>query len=411
MKHRYLTLALAARAVAAAAQAPPAPEPAAPVYTKQEVSQTTIRLLLSHYAQTGNHSAVTGGTGTEALRVQAQELAITHQPDSANTFQLAAGVDVITSASTDNIDYVLSSASRVDNRAHLNVGYQRQRPGGRVSVGAQTGFSLESDYFSLPVGASVAHRRADGAREVTVGVQAYFDDLRWGRVNPGYYRPVKLIYPVELRNQEWLDGYRRTSLNLSTALYQVINRRTRLAVYPELAYQQGILSTPFHRVYFNDALRTVRVEKLPGRRWKVPLGAQLNWFATDRVVLRAYYRYYWDSFGIRAHTAQLEAPVRLGAFFTASPLLRLYAQSAARYFRPYAAHDPDAAFYTSDYDLSAFRSYNLALTLRYAPHRALAGRYAWEALALRYSYYHRSDQLAAHNVSLVVDVLRTKVRE
>ena len=406
MKKRYLTLGLALAARAATAQAPPAP-----TYTKQEISQTTIRLLLSHYQQTGNHSAVTGGEGTEALRVQAQELAITHQPDSAHTYQLTTGVDVITSASTDNIDFVVSSASRIDYRAHLSAGYTQRLRNRRWRVGGQSGFSLESDYLSLPLGLSLAHQKDDGSREITLGIQAYFDDLRWGRVNPDYYRPVKLIYPVELRYRDWLDGYRRTSLNLNPALYQVINRRLRLALYPELAYQQGILSTPFHRVYFNDGLKTERVELLPARRWKLPLGGQLNWFATDRVVLRAYYRYYWDSFGLTAHTAQLEAPVRLSAFFTLSPLLRLYRQTAARYFQPYAGHDLAAEYYTSDYDLSAFSSYNLALTLRYAPHKELAGKYSFQALALRYSYYERSNQLAAHNVSLVVDVLRTKARE
>lgn len=411
MKKRALTLGLVMAALTAGAQAPtPPPATPPPTYTKQTISQTAIRLLLSHYGQDGNHAAVTGGEGTEALTVLAPELAVTHQPDSGQTVQVSAGVDIITSASTDRIDYVLSSASRVDYRAHLNAGYSRRLRNRRVQAGISSGFSLESDYLSLPLGTSVAHQSADGARTITVGVQTYFDDLRWGRVNPGYYRPVKLIYPVELRDRQWLDGYRRTSFNLTTALDQIINRRLRLALYPELAYQQGILSTPFHRVYFNDSARTVRVERLPSTRWKVPLGGQLNWFATGRVVLRTYYRFYWDSFGLHAHTAQLEAPVRVGSFLTVAPLVRLYQQTAARYFRPTAGHELAAAYYTSDYDLSAFRSYHLGLSLRYAPHQMRPAGYAFQAFDLRYSYYRRSDGLTAHTLALVVDVLRTRGR-
>ncbi len=415
MKKRLLTLACVLAALAADAQTPvpsayPPDPPPAP-YTKQTVSQTTLRLLLSHYRQTGRHSAVTGGDGTEELTVQAQELALTYAPDSAQTLVANVGVDAITSASTDRIDYVLSSASRVDYRAHGNVGYRRRLAADpRVTVSGQSGFSLESDYFSLPVGAAVTHRSPDGSRELTLGVQAFFDDLRWGRVNPGYYRPVKLIYPVELRTQEWYSTYRRTSLNVTGAWQQVINRKLQLALYPEVAYQQGLLATPFHRVYFADDARTVRVENLPGTRWKLPVGAQLHWFATGRVVVRSYYRWYWDSFGLTGHTAQLETPVRLSPFLTVAPLVRLYQQSAVRYFEPFSGHSPEATFYTSDYDLSAFTSLNLALSLRYAPHLERPGRFGFQAFDVRYSHYRRSDGLAAHNLSLVVEVLRNRPR-
>jgi hypothetical protein len=404
MKKRYLTIGLWLASLWASAQTA-----VDSTYTKQTISRTSIQALVSYYGQNGTHSAVTGGQGTEELSVFAPEITITHQPNSIHTVYVNGGIDVITSASTDRIDYVLSSASRVDYRGHLNVGYTRRLRGTNVSLGIQSGFSLESDYASLPVGTSVSHRKADGSREITVGMQAFFDDLRWGRVNPGYYRPTKLIYPAELRDRNWFDITHRTSLNLTTALYQVINRKLQLAVYPELAYQQGLLSTPFHRVYFNDAAKTRKVENLPSERWKTLLGLQLNWFALRRVVVRSYYRYYQDSFGITSHTLQLETPIRLTPFVTVSPIARFYQQTAARHFRPFAEHDLRADFYTSDYDLSAFSSYKLGLTLRYAPHKPISGTYTFEAIDLQYSYYKRSDQLAAHSLSLVIDLLKTRV--
>ncbi len=406
MKKHYLTIGLWMAALGASAQ--PARDSA---YTKKTLATTDIQLLLSCYRQNGTHSAVTGGEGTEELTVYAPEIAITHRPDSIHTLRVNAGVDVVTSASTDRIDYVRSSASRVDYRGHLDVGYGRRLRNPSLRAGIQTGFSLESDYFSVPVGVSLSHQKADGSREMTVGIQAFFDDLRWGRVNPGYFRPTKLIYPVELRNQEWFDTYRRTSFNLTTSLHQVINRKIQVALYPELTYQQGLLSTPFHRVYFNDAARTKKVENLPGERWKIPLGVQLAWFASKQVILRSYYRYYRDSYGISSQTIQLEIPLRVTPFVTVSPLARFYVQTAARYFQPYAQHAPDAAFYTSDYDLSAFSSYKLGLSLRYAPHRPCSGAYSWRAIDVRYAYYQRSDQLSAHSLSLVLDYRRIRVKK
>ena len=128
-------------------------------------------------------------------------------------------------------------------------------------------------------------------------------------------------------------------------------------------------------------------------------------------MVRTYYRLYWDFFGLSAHTFQLETPFRLTSFFTLSPLARFYTQKAARYFQPYAAHSLAANFYTSDYDLSAFTSYTLGLTLRYAPYEPLRGNYSFQAFDFRYSYYKRSDGLLAHNISLVIEVLRSRVRK
>jgi hypothetical protein len=259
------------------------------VYKKQQLAKSDIQLLFSYYTQDGDHSAVTGGKGTENLQVYVSEFTLTHQRDAVNSGYLNLGVDVISSASTDNIDFVLSSASRVDKRFHIAGGYNRLMKKTGITAGINAGFSIESDYMSLPVGVSISHDNATHTRQVSASLQCYFDDLRWGRFDPDYYYPKTLVYPVELRDQQWFDIYRRSSYNLSFALYQVINQRMQLAIYPELVYQRGLLSTPFHRVYFNTG--KVKVENLPRERWKVPLAVQLNTFIGNNVILRSYYRF------------------------------------------------------------------------------------------------------------------------
>lgn len=401
MKKRFLTIGLLMASLSV-----PAQRAANPTYTKQTLSTTDIQLLFSYYGQDGSHSAVTGGLGTEELTVYAPEVFITHRPDSIQAMQINAGVDVITSASTDNIDFVRSSASRVDRRGHLGVGYSRRLRNPNWQAGVQSGFSIESDYFSVPVGLSISHQKFDASRKISVGIQTFFDDLRWGRVNPGYFRPIKLIYPVELRYREWFDKYRRTSFNLTTALYQVINRKAQLAMFAEVVYQRGLLSTPFHRVYFNDRAKTEKVEYLPDERWKIPLGAQFNWFMTNRLILRSYYRFYWDTFGISSHTVQADTPLKLTSLVTLTPLARFYCQRASPYFRAYGGHDLQADYYTSDYDLSALTSYKLGLSVRYAPQTPLFRSYTFQSLDLQYSFYKRSDGLSAHIISLVTDFVR-----
>jgi hypothetical protein len=376
------------------------------VYRKQQLAKSDIQLLFSYYTQDGNHSAVTGGTGTEKLQVFVSEFTLTHQRDSVNSGYLNAGIDVITSASTDNIDYVLSSASRVDRRFHIAGGYNRLMKKSGITAGINAGFSIESDYTSLPVGISISHDNATHTRQISASLQCYFDDLRWGRLDPDHYHPETLIYPEELRYQQWFDIYRRTSYNLSFALCQVINQRMQLAIYPELVYQRGLLSTPFHRVYFNTG--ELKVENLPRERWKIPLAVQLNTFIGNNVILRTSYRFYRDNFGITGHTFQLELPVKTSPFFTLSPLVRFYTQTPSRYFKPIDQHLPSEDFYTSDYDLSKFNSYKLGITGRYTPFEPIFKHSAFQEAGLRYSFYKRSDQLSAHIVSLLLDFRHMK---
>ena len=404
MKRKYLTLTLLTASLYGIGQ-----KPADSVYKKQRIAKTQIQVLFSYYSQKGNHSAITGGTGTERLHVYAPEFTITQLPDSLNTFQFNAGVDVITSASMDNIDFVVSSPSRVSERLHLSQGYTRLFKKSNIQAGILAGYSLEAAYMSILAGASLSHTNSSGSREWNGSLKCFFDDLRWGRLNSEYGKPVTLIYPFELRYKEWFSIYRRNSYNLDFAFYQVINPRMQFALFPGVVYQRGLLCTPYHRVYFNDGT-TEKVENLPTDRWKVPLAAQLNIFVGARFVIRTYYRYYRDNFGIVANTLQLETPVKVSPFITLSPQIRIYEQSAAYYFRPYNEHNVSETYYTSDYDLSKFSSYKLGLTLRYGPEAKIFRRTLLDGVEVRYAFYKRSDGLTGNILSLLLDMEQSRVR-
>jgi Protein of unknown function (DUF3570) len=405
MKKKYLTLALLTASLYGIGQ-----KPADSVYKKQRISKTQIQVLFSYYEQDGNHSAITGGIGTEYLHVYAPEFTITQLPDSLNTFQFNGGVDVITSASMDNIDFVVSSPSRVSARLHLSQGYSHLFRKSNLRAGINAGYSLEAAYMSIPLGLNLSKSNTSGSREFSGSLQCFFDDLRWGRLNSEYGKPVGLIYPVELRYKNWFNIYRRNSYNLDFAYYQVINQRMQFAVFPELVYQKGLLCTPYHRVYFNDG-STEKVENLPTERWKFPIAAQLNIFVGNRFIFRTYYRYYQDNFGIVANTVQLEMPIKISPFLTAGPLFRYSHQTAAYYFKPYKQHDTSEIYYTSDYDLSRFSSYKLGVNLRYSPEKAISKHFAFDALELRYAWYRRTDGLTGNILSILLDMEQIRKHE
>ena len=81
---------------------------------------------------------------------------------------------------------------------------------------------------------------------------------------------------------------------------------------------------------------------------------RFNYFINEAFVLRTYYRYYFDDWGVTAHTASMEVPIKISDKFTLYPSYRYYTQTAADYFAPFDQHLSTEAYYTSDYDLSAY---------------------------------------------------------
>lgn len=357
---------------------------------------------MSFYTQDNDHSAVTGGIGTEDLQVYATDLSMTWKEDSVHAVQLSGGVDIISSASTDNIDFVVSSASRIDARSHVNLSYDRTLRN-NYSAGINGTFSIESDYTSYGLGFDVNHVSADQARTWGINVQAFADDLRWGRFENG--RAQKLLYPVELRYKKWFKEHNRYSFNAELYFLQTITKRTTIGFYPGFVVQHGLLSTPFHRMYFDDGSK--KVEQLPDSRVKIPLGVEVNTFLGYKFVLKSNYRFYWDDFGITAHTLSVDFPYKLSRIWTLLPSLRYYTQTASDFFAPYKEHKVTDDFYTSDYDLSKFESIKVGMGFRYAPFITRRMR-TFEEVEFRYGFYKRSDGLEAHMISLFFSYTKSK---
>ncbi|MCB2410341.1 DUF3570 domain-containing protein [Hymenobacter lucidus] len=361
--------------------------------------ETELNILTSYYSQDGNKGAVEGGTGTQQLTDLTPTIILNVPLDSATRISANLGLDYYASASTDRIDQVTSSPSSSDTRFHLDLGLTRQLADKRTIVGIGAGASTEYDYRSFNVAASWARASADGNRELSIAAQAFFDQ-------------ATLIRPEELRtNGRREDGTdTRQSYNLNIVYAQVLSQRLQVAVSTELVAQRGLLSTPFHRVYFKetgDALGKAKTELLPRQRYKYPVGLRLTYYTTDLVQVRGFYRFYNDNFGITAHTFELETPVKVTPFFVLYPFYRYHTQSAATYFAPYLQHSTADTYYTSDYDLAGFSANKLGLGLRYSPVYGLSrfktpfgGRVAkFKALDLRYAYYRQSTGLTASLIS------------
>lgn len=367
-----------------------------------KLSETEVNFLFTYYDQDGDHSPVTGGIGTEALTDYSSTVIIYVPLDSSSRLGVNAGVNYYTSASTDRIDIDMSSASSADIRGQLYVTYNQEKPNKRSRWYVSGGLSSESDYLSTSLGAGWSHESADRNREFGIAAQIFLD--RW-----------QLIFPDELRGDSIataVDTDRRNSYNLSLTYSQVLSRRLQFSISADWVYQSGLLTTPFHRVYFQEQ-ESARIEKLPGTRFKFPLGLRVHYFLSDFLILKFNYRIYWDSWGIFANTFNIETPIKLGNYFTIYPFYRYHKQSATEYFASFKQHRLSNHFYTSDFDLSSFESHKYGLGLRYSPLYGL-GRFKFpnqkhvtmfKTLELRYAHYTRIDGLDAFLMSLAMTFL------
>ena len=121
-------------------------------------------------------------------------------------------------------------------------------------------------------------------------------------------------------------------------------------------------------------------------------------FRSDNIIIRTYYRFYVDNWGMTSHTANIEVPVKITPFFSISPFYRYYVQTAVNYFAPYEGHSATDQYYTSNYSLSSFSSQFFGAGFRLAPPRGIWG--SINTLEIRYGHYTQTTDLAANIISL-----------
>ncbi|WP_080056220.1 DUF3570 domain-containing protein [Spirosoma aerolatum] len=375
-----------------------------PAYEKRKLKVEEINLVSSYYQQDGNNSAVTGGIGTEKLTDFAQSfdlvLKTTDQRNRQHTIAFDFNIDHYTSASSDNIDpLTVSSASRSDTHIYPSLSWSVHNDNNRTTKGLAFSYSTEYDYKSYGINLNFAKASTDNNREVSLKAGAFFDT--WKAILPPELRPDGYGSGAH-GDRDPIDYKPRNSYNLSVSVSQVINKRMQLLFTVEPSFQQGLLSTPFHRIYFQDGGETV--EKLPGTRLKLPVSFRLHYFMGDRVVVRTFYRYYIDDWGMQAHTANLEVPVKLTSFISVSPFYRFSHQTAVRYFAPYEQHKQTEKYYTSDYDISGFNSQFIGIGFRTAPPGGLFGIGHWQSVELRFGHYSRTTGMVANSLTLLAKI-------
>ena len=417
------------------------------VFKKRVLENTEVDFLLSYYNQNGIHSAVGGGVGSERLSDIATSFVVALPVNADDVLTFDVGISAYTSASSSNINpldkadgkptpwQTSSGASESDQLISLNTNYSHSSDDRNTIWNGNVSFSNEYDYTSVGFGGGISKLFNEKNTELTIKGNVYLD--KW--------RP---IYPKELVsnvNSTNLQGYsiydqngtvsnlyntslftqysksNRNSYSLSLSFSQILTKKIQMSVFMDILSQEGLLATPYQRVYFADKANyyvgdskyisnytnisnqgTFQLadsnEKLPSSRFKIPIGARFNFYLNEYVVAKTYYRYYQDNWGIQAHTASIELPIKLSSMFTISPLYRYYTQSASDYFASYEQHLSTEKYYTSDYDLSKFTSnqYGVGVTYNDIFAKAKLFMLGLKTIDFRFNHYQRNDGLSSN---------------
>jgi len=300
-----------------------------------ESEKFDVDFLLSYYDQDGDHSAVTGGTGTEELQVFSPVIVLGWRVNDNWTISADLGIDQISSASIGNIQSGVSGASipASDTRTFGTV--KAARNFGNHIVGMQIGAANEFDYGSMSFGLDYSINLLKGNTTLSGSFRHYDDTVD--------------LYDIDGINQGEAD---RTTTDGFVTWSQVLGRRTVGSAELFFSAQSGFLSTPFHEVILMNGDRTT--ERLPDQRDRFAIGLRLNHSFSPSIVQRVSYRYYDDNWGIAAHSIELETHFRLSGprEMWVFPILRYHTQTGADYFGETGTFTGNEDFLTSDWDLA-----------------------------------------------------------
>ncbi|MDN5348880.1 MAG: hypothetical protein PWQ54_276 [Bacteroidales bacterium] len=343
-----------------------------------------------------------------------------------------------------------SGASYQDAWANINAGYNHSSDDRNTVVSGNLSFANEFDYSSIGAGAGVVKLFNEKNTEIGINASVYLDFWRPeypseiktymdnnGNLNAGFFSGTDILDqsgtvinkfdPDAWKpfKNELIDKKARNTYAFSLSFSQILTKTTQISIFSDITYQSGWLANPMQRVYFADKDNFYignavdipnytnsnnqgvfqladDIERLPDSRFKIPIGIRLNQYINEWLVLRTFYRYYFDDWDLKSNTFNVELAIKITQKFTLYPNYRFYNQNAIDYFAPYNQHLSSSQYYTSDFDLSKYNANQFGLGVKYTDiftHTHI-GKFALKELTLDYNHYERNTGLSADIISL-----------
>jgi uncharacterized protein DUF3570 len=267
---------------------------------------------------------------------------------SANYYE-----DMISSAS---IDVKLSASPYHETRKQESLGADYLHGKSTYSAGFIT--SKEPDYKANTSYFAVSQDMFGDLTTVTLGYRR-----AWDRV----FRDIKT--PGGVLENDPTFQQRADHRGYSLSLTQILTRNAILGFNYELLTDQGYLANPYRKIRYlspgQGAGFTLADQVYPNTRTSHSASAQLKYYLPYRAALTGQYRFFRDTWGIRAHTLELDYTHPVSKLWIFDASLRYYRQGAADFYSDLFPRANYQNFMGRDRELAAFHSYTLGAGASY----------------------------------------------
>jgi hypothetical protein len=208
----------------------------------------------------------------------------------------------------------------------------------------------------------------------------------------------------------WIDSARHWQYRLGAT--QILTSRWTVSANLESIDDDGYLGSPYRLARVFDSYvheRDPRTRESKALKLSTT-GDITGEGATNRSSVRAEYRYFWDTWGIRAHTVEFGYNRYFGPNLIGETFLRYYRQEHAVF---YSDNAPSETLYVNrNRQLSTFHDVSLGATLTYTL-KSVPGKYdvkvsgAYQFMGFRYSDFTdpRNNRPYSFNANVVQTVV------
>jgi len=273
--------------------------------------------------------------------------------------------DMISSAS---IDVKLSASPYKEKRTQKSAGFQYLHGKSTYSAGFIN--SVEPDYRSNTAYYSISQ---DMFGDLTTLTMTY--KRGWDRI----YRDLKDAATGRIINDPTFGGFDRNGNPISSkiadhrgyavGLSQILTRNLIGSFNYEVLTDEGYLQSPYRKVLYLDptvGLGYTQAEQIyPNTRTSNAATIELKYYLPYRAALTGQYRYFQDTWGIRAHTAEVGYTHPAWKKWIFDATLRYYTQNAASFYSDIFPRANFQNFEARDRELASFNSYTIGLGASY----------------------------------------------
>jgi len=269
--------------------------------------------------------------------------------------------DAVSSAS---IDVRTTASPYTEEREEKSLGVDLLFDNTNMSLGYTN--SEENDYSSDSYHFGISHSMLSGLTTVSLGHSVGSDQVRRNR----YDSNGNLIGTDPGFGERSLE---RRNYRLSVS--QVMTKNLIMSLAFEAITDEGYTQNPYRSARIHE-LNPVFVngievpgfisERYPGTRTSDAIALRANYFLPYRAAIRTEFKYFEDTWGIKAQTYKIEYTHPLGENWIVDVRYRLYTQTAATFYKDVFEQNEDTlTFRGRDKELSQFNSQSFGLGVSY----------------------------------------------